>query len=270
MRKTRLWIAVALVAILCVALPSAALAKGKGSVSFNNIKGSYKVASGKSVTITGRVHGAPPAIKWSWHAPVIVQKKVKGVYKDVLVLALDGRGNFKFTLASPPRGDYRVYYPGCKHFRAGSKHFDIRKGTDDAVFGPSVKLDPMLSIRDMGVGFWNTSGGVTTRKLQGSYIPSALIFSVNTSQSPEVMIDPKLNYTVYASISGATYTPIYVFPSPLSFNGKTNITIMGVLPAVMLPANVLPFYNYIKVEATWGGNRYTAPGAANGVIHRID
>jgi hypothetical protein len=67
------------------------------------------------------------------------------------------------------------------------------------------------------------------------------------------------------SSTGATYTPIYTFPSPLSFNGKTNITLTSIIPAGM----EFQTFNYIRVVASWGGNRYTYPGVASNTIERI-
>ena len=264
MRSRYAWLTV-LAVVLCLVMPGAAFAK-KGSVQVNSVSGHYKVAKGANLKIVGRLRGAPQAADWSVHAPVVLQRKVKGVWKNLVVLRMDSRGNFTFRLTKPHAGDYRVLYPGCSHYNAGSKCFDICGGTCSTKVAATVKLPALLSIPRAAVIYAPDALSAEQRRVLTDRIDlQAIVFNVVTGQSPEAMTGFNLTYRVLASVSGDNYVPIYTFPSPLTFTNG------GILLSQIVPrhdsSSPPNYYRSYKVEVSWGGNGFTAPGSASAIVN---
>lgn len=250
-----------LVIALCVAMPGAALAKG--NVSFSSIKGKYTVASRANLTVTAWLHVKSSTADLSMHAPVVVQRKVGGKWRDILVVRPGSHGRFKFTLVRPHAGDYRVVYPGCRHYRPRAVHFDVSHGTSTTPLRSSVKLLPLLSVRDVSSMFFISSAKTDRRSLALIRPLWPVSFDIETSQSPEAMTGSNLTFRVSASITGATYTPVYSFPSGFGFGGKSSVYLTAAAP-IFDPVST-DFYNYYRVDAVWNGNRFTRSGSASGI-----
>ena len=248
-----------LVAVLCLTLPGTALAKSK--VSFSALRGAYHVASGANLTISGHMRTKRTSPNWSMHSPLVVQWKVNGVWRDVLVTRLGTRGNYRFTLVKPRAGDYRILFPGCRHYLPRTVHFDVRRGTSSTTVHAPVKLPPLLSIRNMSSFFFISRPNTRTLTRLAGF---PVTFDVETSQSPEAMTGSKLYFNVAASVTGATYTPVYSFPSPLSFTGKPSVSLVATVPVFEPDSDQI--FSFYKVTASWLGNRYTTPGTAVGVV----
>ena len=124
-----------------------------------------------------------------------------------------------------------------------------------------MKLPPLLSIDNLSSIFFGSRSKTRTLSFLGNW---PITFSIETSQSPEAMTGSKLYFNVSASVTGATYTPVYVFPSPLFFSGKPSVSLVATVPTYD-PASDQDF-NYYKVSATWLGNRFTTPGTAVDVV----
>jgi hypothetical protein len=235
-------------------MPGVALARG--SVRFSSVKRSYTVSKGADLRVSGAVSSGRAVVDWSVHRPLIVQRLVRSSWKDLLVVTLGSNGKFAFTLPKPHSGDYRVLYPGCPHFAETAKCFDVHGGTSKTGVGSSAKLDPMLSLVGLHVTYGFTGSG-SGRSVQGmSPLLVPLVVSVVTSQSPEAMAGYYLRYHVLASITGATYTPVFEFPSAVSFSGGHTLQLGAVVPS-RDASNV--WFSAYKVVATWGGNRFTVP-----------
>lgn len=260
MRAKYAW-PVVLVAALCFAAPNIALAKSK--VSFSSIKRVYSIANGHNLTIRGHMGTKRGNPDWSMHAPVVVQWRVRGSWRDVRVSRLSSRGNYRFTLVKPHAGDYRVLYPGCSHYLSNNVRFDVRRGTRRTTLGHPAKLPPLLSVRNLSSVFFVSGESSRSSRSVTSLGRWPITFSVNTSQSPEAMTGYRLSYRVSASITGATYTPVYTFPSAVTFGGKQSISLVAVVPPYNYSAD--EYYNFYKVHVTWSGNRFTNSGSADAI-----
>lgn len=257
--RTRYALLAVLVAALCVAVPSTALAKAK--VSFSDVRGVYHVASGHNLTVTGRIHtSAKIKPDWSMHAPVVIQRSYHGAWKDVVVVRIASRGGFSATLRKPHSGEYRILYPGCNHCQPKHFHFDVRHGTRSTGLGYPIKLAPYLSIRNVSSMFFGSTPKSQRTRSLAMIAAQPVTFSVNTSQSPEAMTGYRLTFNVSASVTGVTYTPVYTSPSKLGFMGKQLVSLVATVP-VFDPVSD-DWYNYYKVRATWVGNGFTYPGSA--------
>lgn len=269
--RSRYWWIAGLAVVLCLAMPGAAFAK-KGSVQLNSIGGHYDVAKGANLKIAGRLQGKPNAADWSVHAPVVLQRKVRGTWTDMIVVRTDSRGKFTFRLTKPHAGDYRIQYPGCSHYFAGAKCFDIRGGTCSTGVGRTVKLAPVLSVQNLSVARWTVGLKAAQERMEsvGTVGLLPLTFDVVTGQSPESMGGFNLNYRVFGSTPGGGFVPLYAFPSPLSFNGHTIISLGALMPGWWTTAFPVERYTAYQVEATWAGNRFTTPGTATATLSGPD
>ena len=183
----------------------------------------------------------------------------------MIVLRTDSRGKFTFRLTKPHAGDYRIQYPGCSHYFAGAKCFDIRGGTCSTGVTAAAKLPPLLSMRAGMIFETSALSAEQRRALTADAGLRAIVFSVFTGQSPEAMTGFNLTYRVFASVSGDNYVPIYAFPSALSLTNG-GITLGQIVPRYVssIPSN---HYQSYKVEVSWAGNRFTAPGSASAIVN---
>jgi hypothetical protein len=265
--KRRAWIVLALAAITCLAMTATAMAISP--VTVTGPRSHYDVPSGRSLTIAGTV-AASYLPDWSNQAPVIVQLWTGKVWKDLFVLRMSSAGAYKFTLTKPHDGTYRVQYPGCRHFYPGVKAFTVDGGTAATVAGSVKKLYPYLTITNAG---WTVPRGTAKAASSGplALMPTqvALQFDLGSAQSYDAMCSFNIRYRVYASFTGATYTPtpVYISPSLMGFNSSRARLIAAVpLWAPGETPDMDNWYRYFRIEATWAGNRYTNFGEAVSVV----
>lgn len=251
MRKRLFW-ALVLALALCMVLPATAFAKG--TVSYTGIKSKYYVAKGKNLTVTGRAWGKPAPRDWRDHWPFEIEKWNGKRWVDVTdYVPVTKAGNLKIKLIKPSAGLYRMHYDGCKHYYAASKKFRIFS-KNPVVVQPVAKLDPLLSV---DIADYQYIQGLSTQALVDGFLIQG---HIHTGQSAEKMTGVNLQVTALASLSGATYTPVYTVPGTLSFNG-TQDTTPALLPVPWRDDNG-NLFSYYKLRADWLGNEATNPGTA--------
>jgi hypothetical protein len=260
MRK-RLFALLALVALLCLALPSIALAHHLDKLTIKGIGSSYSVAVGKNLTLTGRLRGEPETKHWDLHVPMRIQRLVKGRWVDMQIIRPKGNGYFTFTLVKPSRGTYRALYPQCEHYYSRAAKFYVGS-KNPYVPKPVVKLDPQLSVNDVGMG------GPLRNSVQPAALQTVTVYpiwlgaSVHTTAPVEAMSGTHLTMSVYGSLDGgSTYSLLYTTPTAGSFGGAP----MVLVGPYVVPANTDQgdWYDHYYLKADWSGNEFTNAGSAS-------
>ena len=251
MSKRVLW-AVVPALLLCLALPSTALAKGH--VHFNGVKAVYAVAAGKNLKVVCTIHGDQGTTHWNDHGFFEIEKRVKGSWVDLTDdVKPSNSGKFSATLSKPSTGLYRVNFDGCEHFHAASKEFLIKRPKQ------VKKLDPLLSVNSAQILLPQASPA-NSSIVADSVATVPCVGVVHTGRSPSTMSGLHLRIQALASLSGATYTVVYTDPTLRGFSGSQNMT-AGPVPVPQRDSSG-NWYSYFKIKAAWLGNAKTKPGSA--------
>jgi hypothetical protein len=244
MRK-RLVVVLGLTLLLCLLVPSLALARG--TTSLDGVSSTYTVVKGANLYVSGQIAGDPDASNWNRHPRLKIQRYYRGDWRTVAFVRPKAGGIFSAKLKKPFNGAYRVVFPGCVHYRSTHKDF-------------SVKYDPQLSISTPTM-----TGEVWT--LARTYDKFVLSATVRSALSPSYLSGGYLTIRSYESTDGVNYDMVGTLPSSISF-GRSN---SAVVDNIVVPAtdSYEKLYRWYKVEAVWSGGKGTGPGSVMSTIINV-
>ncbi|NTU70778.1 MAG: hypothetical protein HGB10_03025 [Coriobacteriia bacterium] len=233
--KKRVSLVFALALLLCLALPVAALALG--TVSVTGIASTHTLSKGAALAETGKLVGDPSASNWDRHVKVRVQRLVGDEWVTLKSVVPSPNGTFKFSLAAPVPGSYRVRFPGCEHYAAKNRNFKLKWDPALSISTPSFYPGTMLFARGF---YWFNLQAHIESTVPAKYLKTG-----------------SLALRSYASTDGVTFTQVYTSPNGTTFRGSNEITAAPIPVPETDPADGMTVYRYFRVRATWSGNGYT-------------
>ncbi|NTU70641.1 MAG: hypothetical protein HGB10_02300 [Coriobacteriia bacterium] len=236
MRK-RTFAAFAVAVVVCAALPSVAMAKE--AVKLNGFASTHTVIRGNNLRELGTITSDPNAAHWNRHSVVRVQRKLDGVWRTLVRVRPTEKGNISFALTKPKAGSYRLWYPGCDHYRSKTREFTIKIR--------DTKYDPKLAVG--APSFF--------RILQPTALNWMMLQApVTSGVSADKLVGGYLLTRSYGSTNGVDYYETYALENPFSFGGSNAVTVAPV-PVNPWNGDTYVMYTHFKVRVNWSGNAFT-------------